>query len=187
MKLAGCSEIAYGVESANQKTLNLINKGEGVDDIRRAIVSTKKLGMTVRATLILGLPGEDERDILNTLNFLLDVEPNEVQLYGLAIYAEAGLLGDLESLGVRVLGDGETWDRSIFHPGCETDLLPAAKITELGQRFIDSLVGNGYVYCRSSDTSIKRSLEKVVYTGFCPVQRIPDARNALDKSRDGHR
>ena len=177
MKESGCSEISYGVESANDTTLKLVNKREGSEDIRKAIVETKEIGINVRATVILGLPNEDENDVLKTLDFLIDVQPNEIQLYSLAAYDGAILFGNLEKYGIKIIDDNpETWSRNVLDPGCETELLTSDDIKRLAMRYVTTLAKYGYVYHKSTDKGIKQNLEKVIYTGFCPVQKIPDIR-----------
>ena len=67
MRKAGCWGISFGVESGNQKSLDLIRKrltvGQNVDSINLAL----RLGYHVTATYILGLPGEDEKDVRRTI------------------------------------------------------------------------------------------------------------------------
>jgi len=69
MKRAGCYGISFGVESANQKSLDMLRKNTSVEQNREAIRMAKSVGMYVTATYMLGLPGEDERDVLNTIQF----------------------------------------------------------------------------------------------------------------------
>jgi radical SAM superfamily enzyme YgiQ (UPF0313 family) len=67
MKSAGCFGISFGVETANQKSLDLIRKGLTVDKNIDSVRLALDLGFHVTATYILGLPGEDEADVLNTI------------------------------------------------------------------------------------------------------------------------
>ena len=69
MKEAGCTIISYGVESGSQRLLDFIQKGITLDQIKRVLVMTKKVGIDVRATLILGLPTETREESLQTIRF----------------------------------------------------------------------------------------------------------------------
>jgi radical SAM superfamily enzyme YgiQ (UPF0313 family) len=69
MKKAGCWMIAYGVESGNQKSLDLLRKGTKLDQIEKAIKETHKAGITSLSSYILAIPGETFEDSLNTINF----------------------------------------------------------------------------------------------------------------------
>src|SRR3990172_8260356 len=67
MKRAGCFGMSYGVESANQKSLDLLKKNMKVEKIIESIRLSLDMGFFVTATYILGIPGEDENDVKNTV------------------------------------------------------------------------------------------------------------------------
>lgn len=67
MKKAGCWQIGYGCESANQKSLDLINKGTTVEDNITAVTETIKAGIMCSTTWILCLPGETSEDSRRTI------------------------------------------------------------------------------------------------------------------------
>jgi radical SAM superfamily enzyme YgiQ (UPF0313 family) len=69
MKRAGCWSITYGVESVNQKSLDLLKRGTTVDQIENAIALTHKNGINCFNSFILALPGEDYTDSLKTIKF----------------------------------------------------------------------------------------------------------------------
>lgn len=56
--------VEYGVESANDETLKLINRGHNFSDSVSAIAKTHDRGILTGAHIILGLPGEDETESL---------------------------------------------------------------------------------------------------------------------------
>jgi anaerobic magnesium-protoporphyrin IX monomethyl ester cyclase len=69
MKRAGCYHVAFGIESGNQHILNIAGKGESVEDIRKAVVWSKKVGLETSASFILGLSGDNEQTMRDTINF----------------------------------------------------------------------------------------------------------------------
>lgn len=69
MKRAGCFGLSYGVESANQKSLDLIKKNLTVKENETVIKMSLKMGLFVTATYLLGLPGENVRDVKRTIRF----------------------------------------------------------------------------------------------------------------------
>ncbi len=83
MKSAGCWQICYGVESANEASLKIINKGGRVSIplIEEIVAETKRAGISVLASFILGLPGEDERMVMNTIKFSLKLAPQSALFY----------------------------------------------------------------------------------------------------------
>jgi anaerobic magnesium-protoporphyrin IX monomethyl ester cyclase len=79
MKKAGCSMIAYGVESGNQKGLDYLNKGTKIEQIRRAFELTRKAGVKPMAYFILGIPVETYEDELRTIEFAKEIRPAYAQ------------------------------------------------------------------------------------------------------------
>ena len=61
--------IGYGIESGNQRSLESIKKNVSIDKAKQALTSTRKAGIRALGFFILGLPGESEVDISNTLTF----------------------------------------------------------------------------------------------------------------------
>ena len=66
MKKAGFRLLKFGLESANQKTLDYIDKGIKVKDIIEGCRMAKKAGLTVHLTMIVGWPNETKEDALKT-------------------------------------------------------------------------------------------------------------------------
>jgi len=68
MKKAGFRMILFGVESANQKTLDRINKNLKVEEIEPALENCKSAGLEPHVTFMLGWPWESKKDVENTIN-----------------------------------------------------------------------------------------------------------------------
>jgi len=69
MKKAGFRFILFGVESANNKTLEKINKGVTVEQIEEALKMAKKAGLSPHATIMFGYPWESLEDAQKTVAF----------------------------------------------------------------------------------------------------------------------
>lgn len=69
MGRAGFRFILYGLESANQKTLNRIDKDLRVDQIEPALRYAKEAGLNPHPTAMVGYPWETRAEAENTLNF----------------------------------------------------------------------------------------------------------------------
>jgi len=70
MKKAGFRMILFGLESANQETLDRINKGIKVEEIEPALRDCKKAGLEPHITVMVGYPWETKEDVANTLFFV---------------------------------------------------------------------------------------------------------------------
>lgn len=60
--------ILYGIESANDKTLERLNKGNTVEDIRNAMFMAKKAGLEPHVTCMVGYPWETKEDAMETIH-----------------------------------------------------------------------------------------------------------------------
>ncbi len=69
MKQAGFRMILFGLESANQKTLDKINKNLQVEEIESGLKMCKDVGLEPHVTVMLGYPWETREDLQNTLDF----------------------------------------------------------------------------------------------------------------------
>ena len=69
MKSAGCYYIFYGFESANDKILKIAKKAIKKEQIQQAVEWTKKCGIVSAGSFIIGLPGDTEEGILDTIEF----------------------------------------------------------------------------------------------------------------------
>lgn len=78
MKQAGCWLIAYGVESGCQDLIDLIGKGIKLEQVERAFSWTSQAGIKTLAYFMIGLPGETEATIKNTVAFSKRLNPDFV-------------------------------------------------------------------------------------------------------------
>ncbi|MDY6853878.1 MAG: radical SAM protein [Thermodesulfobacteriota bacterium] len=70
MRRSGCYYVWIGIESADEKVFNRINKGERLDDIRRGILHLKKAGIGVGGFFIVGLPYSTKETDLKSTDFV---------------------------------------------------------------------------------------------------------------------
>uniref|UniRef100_A0A6M3ISQ6 Putative radical SAM superfamily protein n=1 Tax=viral metagenome TaxID=1070528 RepID=A0A6M3ISQ6_9ZZZZ len=68
MKAAGFRMLLFGLESANEKTLNRINKGVKVENIIPTIKKASEAGIDVHTAWMFGYPWETDRDSIRSLN-----------------------------------------------------------------------------------------------------------------------
>jgi radical SAM superfamily enzyme YgiQ (UPF0313 family) len=81
MKRAGCTGVAFGVESGVQEILDTVRKGATVEQGRRAVEMAKRAGIQTLAHFILGLPGETPDTIRRTIDYAKDIDPDWAQFY----------------------------------------------------------------------------------------------------------
>lgn len=81
MKKSGCWQLLFGIESANQQSLDLLKKGTTVENNRNAIDIAKEFGVQVSASYILAIPGEDEEMVQNTIDFANEMATESALFY----------------------------------------------------------------------------------------------------------
>jgi anaerobic magnesium-protoporphyrin IX monomethyl ester cyclase len=80
MKKSGCKEIDYGIETGDQKILNLMQKKTNIKQAINAIKITKKNGIDTRAFIMVGLPGTTKKTAEKDIDFLKKAKPDAVNL-----------------------------------------------------------------------------------------------------------
>jgi radical SAM superfamily enzyme YgiQ (UPF0313 family) len=76
MKVAGCKEIIYGIESASPAVLAATRKNITLEQMERAVRVTKKLGMRVSLFFMFGNPGDTLESIRETSRLARKLNPN---------------------------------------------------------------------------------------------------------------
>jgi len=74
MKEAGCTEVCFGIESADPEVLRTLCKGASVRDNRMAIVNAHRAGLAVRILFMTGTPGETKKTTELNMYFLDDLQ-----------------------------------------------------------------------------------------------------------------
>lgn len=107
MKEAGCWLVSFGIESANQKSLDLLKKGTTVEQNKRAVKLCLAQGLCVNTNYILCLPGETSSDTMNTIRFARKMG-NHLASFNLPIpFPKTGMRERIERMGV--LRDDAPW------------------------------------------------------------------------------
>ena len=101
MRLAGCTQISFGVESGCEKIRNqILNKKIQTGQIKKAFELTTRYGILPRAYFIYGSPGENRDTISQTLALICKIKPLSTIFYILDIFPGTALYNDfLERTG----------------------------------------------------------------------------------------
>ena len=137
MKEAGCCFICYGVESGNQRILDLAKKRITLEKIRSAIALTNEVGIDSLSSFILGLPGETKETIRETFEFGKSLG-NKYAFHVLAPYPGTEVRMRAEELGLRILNND--WLRYDANQAVtETGDVSAEYINRVIREFNDSI------------------------------------------------
>lgn len=137
MYRAGCREVHYGLETADEGLFLDVGKPGGPVSLERfaeTIEITKRVGLQVHVHLILGLPGESWSTVRNTVGFLRKTRPYSVQTAIFAPYPGTPLHERLEREGKLV---SQNWEEySGFQAVQPTEHLSVEEL-ERAKEYID--------------------------------------------------
>lgn len=102
--------VEYGIESANDDTLQRINRGHTFACSRQAIIKAHQKGIITCGHIILGLPGEDEQEMLRQAKAISDLPLDILKLHQLQVIKGTPLAAEYESHPFRVLSAEEYVD-----------------------------------------------------------------------------
>ncbi|MBI3008167.1 MAG: TIGR01212 family radical SAM protein [Candidatus Omnitrophica bacterium] len=77
--------LEYGLQSAHDRTLFLINRGHTFSQFIDAIERTKSRGIKICVHVILGLPGENEQDMMETAAAISRMKIDGIKLHNLHV------------------------------------------------------------------------------------------------------
>lgn len=91
---SGCKAVYFGLESASQRVLDLMDKGVTVDNMRSVSKACHAAGLTPKYMFIVGFPGSREEDEQQTVEFILqNAHEGDNVSYGPFILEEDSLVG----------------------------------------------------------------------------------------------
>jgi hopanoid biosynthesis associated radical SAM protein HpnJ len=138
LKENGLRLLLVGYETGSQQILNNIRKGTRVDVARRFTEDCHKLGITIHGTFIVGLPGETQETIQDTIRFAREINPHTIQVSlaapypGTELYKQAVENGWLEAQ--RLVSDDGVQIASLNYPHLSREEIFSA-LEEFYKRF----------------------------------------------------
>ena len=80
LKENGLRLLLVGYESGNQQILHNIKKGMRIEVAKQFTADCHKLGVKIHGTFIVGLPGEDQNTLKETIAFAKEINPHTIQV-----------------------------------------------------------------------------------------------------------
>ena len=79
LKRAGCYRIHFGIESATERHLSYLEKGQNREKIERACRWTREAGIGFFAYMMIGIPHETRAEMMQTVDFTKRLKPDYAQ------------------------------------------------------------------------------------------------------------
>ena len=139
MKANGLRLLLVGYESGNQQILINIKKGLRTEVARQFTKDCHDLGIVIHGTFILGLPGETEATIEETIRYAKEIDPHTIQVSlaapypGTFLYKQATENGWFDS-GNDLLTDGGNQIAQLSYPHLSSERI-FDKVEEFYKRF----------------------------------------------------
>jgi anaerobic magnesium-protoporphyrin IX monomethyl ester cyclase len=136
MAASGCRHLRFGLESASDRILGLMDKHIDIKRVREILEDCRREGIKASTMVIIGFPGETEAEATETFRFIYD-NNDKIRFYTLHVYTVSR--GSIiehrpEDFGVQVtLRDDRliqpSWDFKILRG------IPTARARELAGEF----------------------------------------------------
>ncbi|MBI2821023.1 MAG: B12-binding domain-containing radical SAM protein [Acidobacteria bacterium] len=163
MGRAGFRFILYGVESGNDQTLERLNKGNTVQDIRDSMRMAKKAGLEPHVTCMVGYPWETKAQAQQTIDLCKDLFQrgwiDTLQATITIPYPGTQLFKQCRENGWLL---HEDWDRYDMREQVMVSELTTADVLELSQQLYKSFVSPRYIARKVASV---RSVDDVKFLG----------------------
>jgi len=104
MKQSGVERISVNPQTMKEETLRIIGRGHGVDQVKDAYYAAREAGFeNINMDLILGLPGETQEDVSDTMEEIKKLSPDSLTVHSLAIKRASRLHEWIEKNGLWTL------------------------------------------------------------------------------------
>ena len=110
MKMSGCEECGLGVESADDKVLQINKKHEIAEQHKEAIRILKSCGIRAKTYWMAGLPGETDETLELNKRFMQETQPEKWTLSCFTPYPGCEIYNHPEKFGIEIINKNwSTW------------------------------------------------------------------------------
>jgi tetratricopeptide (TPR) repeat protein len=157
MKRAGCECIQLGVESGAQRILSQLGKTITPVQVEHAADLIRKVGINLSIYLISDIPGETDEDVLQTIDLVRRIRPDDGYVSPLAYFPGTRLFEEAVANGII--------DRAVFDKTRDAALFVADKRGGNSRRLLKCL-SNGF----ANDAA--RFKEQKLLLGYCYTTNV---------------
>lgn len=111
LKEAGCFRVWIGAESGSQKVIDLMDRRVDVNYVKDMIQRSQSNGIEAGTFIMLGYPGETEEDIVETVQYLKDANPDYFTITIAYPIKGTSMYQEVEAIQTNELEWNESTDR----------------------------------------------------------------------------
>jgi radical SAM superfamily enzyme YgiQ (UPF0313 family) len=142
---AGCYEIAFGIETLEDKVLEMTNKQITTQQMVKAISDAHSVGLKTRLFFMIGLPGQDENIAENIIQFIEETHPTAVNLSTFVPMPGSDIYNNPSKYGIEIIE--QDWSKYTMSKGLYGD--------EVNHPFI-------FKHDKLSDQQLRDAREKIL-------------------------
>lgn len=122
MKRSGCRSLLVGFESGSQDVLNGMQKGNRLELYQRFVQDSKRVGLLINGTFLVGCPGETKVTMQETLELAKSLNPDVAQFFPVMVYPGTAMYEDYKRKGFLISEDFRDWLNERGLHNCVVDL-----------------------------------------------------------------
>jgi oxygen-independent coproporphyrinogen-3 oxidase len=125
LKKYGVTRISVNPQTMKDETLKLIGRHHTVEQVINAFKLARQVGFdNINMDIILGLPGEVERDVQHTIDEIIKLNPDSLTVHSLAIKRASRLNQWIEENGISTLKNTDTTMKIASYGAQRLDMKP---------------------------------------------------------------
>ncbi len=125
MKNSGVTRISVNPQTMKQETLDFIGRKHTAGQVKDAYYAAREAGFdNINMDIILGLPGEDDGDVADTMRQIAEMSPDSLTAHSLAIKKASALSRWIEKNGVPVLHNTDETVEIVRRSAADMDMKP---------------------------------------------------------------
>ena len=167
MHRAGCRQIHFGIESGNPEILKKTAKHIALDQVRQAIEWTEDAGIMSKGYFILGLPGDNEATMNETIEFAASLRLSEAMFSIATPFPGTELWEELVHRNPETVYSAD-FTKSYYYNSYLSEIAPFMNVSDVS----DDVLSQMAIQARERFLAAKEKRKYVRYFGHAWGQRV---------------
>ncbi len=139
MYRAGCREVHYGIESGNPAILQAIGKHITLEQVRQAVAWTAQAGILAKGYFMLGLPGDTEETMRQTIRFAGELELDQAMFSLTTPFPGTRLWDELLARQPQIEFNHD-FSRAFYYNSYDNMIKPFINVSEVSDERLSQLI-----------------------------------------------